>query len=90
MPLGDEQTDDDFWDALGGRAFHPVRMEIIEALRWIDQPVLTTDLLHVFNWKRVGLRVEHHLRQLTKLGVVERGRGSGMIHSHRLAERLRP
>lgn len=89
MPVSDGQTGDDFWDALGGRVLHPVRVEIIEALRWIDHPVLTADLLHVFNWKRVGLRVEHHLRQLTRLGVVERGKGSGMIQSHQLAERLR-
>jgi hypothetical protein len=90
MPEGNGRADeDDFWDALGDRAIHPVRVEIIEALRWIDGPVPTPDLLVVFDGKHVGLRVEHHLRQLTQLGIVERGGEDGLIHSHRLAERLR-
>jgi hypothetical protein len=81
--------EDDFWDALGDRAIHPVRVEIIEALRWIDRPVPTPDLLFALDGKHVGLRIEHHLRQLTRLGVVERGAEKGSIYSHRLAERLR-
>lgn len=90
MPVRDEQTDDGFWRALGDRALHPVRVEIIEALRWIDRPVQTGDLLGVVNWRRPGgLRVEHHLRQLTRLGIVKRGQGSGMTHSYRLTKRPR-
>lgn len=89
MPIGDRRAGDDFWDALEARALHPARMEIIEVLRWIEQPVYTADLLHIFNWKRVAGRVEHHLRQLTKLGVVERSGGDRTIQAHRLAERLR-
>jgi hypothetical protein len=57
MPVGDEQTEDDFWDVLGDRVRHPARVEIVEALRWIDRPVLTTDLLGVLDWKRIGLRL---------------------------------
>jgi hypothetical protein len=90
MPVGDELNEDDFWDVLGDRVLHPARVEIVEALRWIDRPVLTTDLLGVLDWKRIGLRIEHHLRQLTRLGIVERGQGSGMIRSHQLVEWLRP
>ncbi len=91
-PGGDMQAGDGFWDALGERAIHPVRVEIIEAMRWIPwigRVVPTPDLLLVLDGKHVGLRVEHHLRQLTRLGVLERGEGSGLIHSHQLAGRLR-
>lgn len=86
MPESNGRPDgDDFWDALADRALHPVRVEIIEALRWIDRPVATPDLLLVFDAKHIGLRVEHHLRQLTRLGVVEQGDEDGLIRSYRLA-----
>jgi predicted MarR family transcription regulator len=89
-PGGDTQTDDDeFWNALGDRAIHPVRVEIIEALRRIGRAVRTPDLLFVLDNKHVGLRVEYHLRQLKKLKVVEAGKREGPIRSYRLAERLR-
>lgn len=90
MPEGNGRADeDDFWNALGDRAIHPVRVEIIEALRWIGRLVPTPDLLLVFDGKHLGLRVEYHLRQLTQLGVLERGGEHELIHSHRLAGRLR-
>jgi hypothetical protein len=90
MTTGSGQAEeDDFWDRLGDRAIHPVRVEMIEALRWIGRAVPTPDLLSVLDCKHIGLRVEHHLRQLTKLGVLERGETNGLICSHQLAGRLR-
>jgi hypothetical protein len=80
---------DDFWDALGDRAIRLVRVEIIEALRWIGRAVPTPDLLFILNGKHLGLRVEHHLRQLTRLDIVETGEHEGLIRSHRLAGRPR-
>jgi hypothetical protein len=82
------REDDDFWDALGGRAIHPVRVEILEPLRWIGRAVPTPDLLFVLDGKHMGLRV-HHLPQLTRLDIVETGEREGLIRSHRLAGRLR-
>lgn len=75
----------DFWDALGGRAIHPVRVEIIEALRWIGRAVPTPDLLFVLDGMHIGLRVEHHLRKLTRLDIAETGEHEGLIRSHRIA-----
>jgi hypothetical protein len=83
------QTGDGFWDAPVDRAIHPVRVEIIEALRWTGETVPTPDLVLVLDCKHIWLRVEHHLRQLTRLYVVEAGEGEGLIRSHRLARRLR-
>jgi hypothetical protein len=62
-----------------------VRVEIIEALRWIGRVLPTPDLLPVLDGKHVGLR-EH---QLTRLGVLEQGEGNGLIYSHQLTGRLR-
>jgi len=55
-------TEDFDWGTLGSGALHPVRVEIIEALRWIGLPLSAG--------RRMGLRVEYHLRCLFKLGVV--------------------
>jgi hypothetical protein len=58
------------WGALAAHVLHPVQVEIIEALRWIDRPLTATDLLQVFGAKRSGLRIEHHLRRLTKIDAM--------------------
>jgi hypothetical protein len=88
-PGGDMQADDGFWDALEGRAIHPLRVEIIEVLRWIGRAVPTPDLLFILDSQHLGRRVEHHLRQLTRLDIVEAGGHEELIQSHRLAGRLR-
>jgi hypothetical protein len=67
---GNEQIEDAFWAALAARVLHPAYVEIIEALRWIDQPLRATDLLRVLEGQRVGLRIERRLQQLTQLGAV--------------------
>jgi hypothetical protein len=65
------KTGDFRWETLVARLLHPVQVEIIEALWWIDRPLSATDLLRVFEGRRVGLRIEHHLRRLSKLDAVE-------------------
>lgn len=58
------------WGGLAARVIHPVQVEVIEALLWIDLPLTATDLLHVFDAKRSGLLIEHHIRRLTRLDAV--------------------
>lgn len=58
------------WDTLGSSALHPVRVESVEALRWIGLPLSAADLVSIFEGRRMGLRVEYHRRCLFKLGVV--------------------
>jgi hypothetical protein len=83
-----------FWSALAARVLHPAQVEIIEALRWIDQPLSATDLLRVFEGERVGLRIEHRLRQLARLDVVALADGMAPApvgqRSYRLVKRPRP
>ncbi|MET0305057.1 MAG: hypothetical protein ABW196_02375 [Solirubrobacterales bacterium] len=74
MP-GDGGTDDFCWDALEPRVLHPVRVEIIEALRWIGLPLSATDLLWVFEGQQTELRLEYHLRLLSELDVVKKEAG---------------
>lgn len=67
---GSGQVGDFFWGALAARVLHPTHVEIIESLRWIDQPLSATDLLRIFESQRVGLRIERRLRQLARLDAV--------------------
>jgi hypothetical protein len=49
---------------------HPVQVEIIEALDWIDRPLSGADLLKVLEGVEIRLRVQHHLRRLASLEAV--------------------
>jgi hypothetical protein len=88
---GSEQVGGPFWAALAARALHPAHVEIIEAMRWIDRSLTATDLVHVFEGQRVGLRIERRLRQLARLDAVAlddsgRGGGAAMMRSYRLVK----
>jgi hypothetical protein len=63
-------AEDFCWGELAARVLHPVQVEIIEALRWIDRPLTAIDLLNVLDGKRLGLRIEHHLKRLTRLDAL--------------------
>jgi hypothetical protein len=80
------RAEDFCWAALVARVLHPVQVEIIEALRLIDQPLSATELLRVFKGQRVGLRIEHHLRRLRSLNAIEvaaSANGNGRIVKYR-------
>ena len=94
MPEDTEPIGDCFWGALAARVLHPVQVEIIEALWRIDRPLSATDLLQVFDAKPNGLRIEHHLRRLTRLDALAlegngRARAPMGQHSYRLVKRPR-
>jgi predicted MarR family transcription regulator len=89
-----EDAGDFCWGALAARLLHPVQVEIIEALRWIDRPLAARDLLLVLGRKPTGVRIEHHLRRLTRLDAVAlddsgRARGSVAGRLYRLTRGLR-
>lgn len=89
------QESDFCWGTLAARLLHPVQVEIIEALRWIGRPLSATDFVYIFGGRRAGLRVEYHLRRLTKLEAVapsNAGRaGAGAAERrYRLVSRSRP
>lgn len=65
-----QTAENGWWGELAARVLHPVQVEIIEALRWIDQPLTAIDLLHVLDNKRVGLRIEHHLKRLRRIDAL--------------------
>lgn len=64
---GARVVEDFCWGELAARLLHPVQVEIIEALRWIGEPLTAAELVSVFGGEYPELRLEHHLRRLTGL-----------------------
>jgi len=62
--------DDSWWAALGARVLPPVQVQIIEALRCIDQPLSAAELFVVLDKQPEWQRFCHHLRRLIHLRVI--------------------
>lgn len=61
----------EFWATLPEKVKHPVRVLIIEALRWIGEPLSAVALVDLFDGQMSMWEAAHHLRVLEELGVVE-------------------
>lgn len=60
------------WDALVPHIVHPLKVAIVEALRWIGEPLSASDLTKVIEDERYGLsHVSYHLLKLTRTGALE-------------------
>jgi hypothetical protein len=66
---GDDQLSNAWWAALAACLLHPVQVQIIEAIRYIDLPLSLRDLNEIVNdveW----VRLDHHIGRLRKLGAL--------------------
>lgn len=62
-----------FWAAVPPKARHPVRVPILEAFRWIGEPLSAIDLVDLFDGQDITMwGAAHQLRVLETLGVVRR------------------
>jgi Helix-turn-helix domain len=67
----DCQEIDEFWLDLPEAALHPVRVQLVEALRWIEEPLSAAALISVCDGTLRRPEVVHHLRRLEALNIVE-------------------
>lgn len=58
------------WSALA-RVIHPLKVAIIEALRWTGEPLSSADLEKVFYCQFHLSTIAYHVRDLAKTGVLE-------------------
>lgn len=59
------------WDALVPHVIHPVKVTIVEAMLWIDQPLSSTDLVKLMDDDEVYLsHVAYHVRKLAEAGAL--------------------
>jgi predicted MarR family transcription regulator len=70
---GDELPQFD-WAVLVPQAIHPRRVEIIEAMRWLDNPLSSSDLVQVLDKKFTVNHLAYHVRELWKAGALEKTR----------------
>ena len=60
------------WSALVPRVAHPLRVAIVEALLWIDQPLSSTDLVKLMDSPEIYLsHVAYHVGRLVEAGVLK-------------------
>ena len=62
------------WDALILLSVHPMKVEIIEAMQWIEVPLSPRELDRIFDEEYGVSLVSYHMRTLADVGVVERVR----------------
>ena len=60
------------WEALVPLLVHPVKVEIIEAMSWVDVPLSATDLDRVFHGQIGVSLLSYHLRKLAEIGALRR------------------
>lgn len=58
---------DQFWGALAARLLHPIQVQIIEAILWIDRPTSASELVKIFNEELRLSVVAYHARRLDSL-----------------------
>ena len=60
------------WESLVPHSVHPVRVAIIEAMEWINEPLAPKELDQIFD-EEFGLSlVAYHTRKLADVGAVEK------------------
>lgn len=65
----DGRLSDTWWATVAVRALHPIQVQIVEALRWIDEPLAVSDLGEIvedLEW----VRLNHHIRRLSRLRAI--------------------
>lgn len=66
---GDEGFD---WGTLVPQVVHPLKVAIVEALLWVDQPLSATDLTKLFDNDRHSVaHLSYHLVKLVDVGALE-------------------
>lgn len=60
------------WESLVPLFIHPVKVAVIEALGWIEQPLSPTELVNLFEHRKYNLGVvAYHVSGLAKAGIIE-------------------
>lgn len=59
------------WGLLASRFIHSTKISIIEAMRYIDQPLSASELEKVLGGSFISSTLSYHLKSLAEKGVVE-------------------
>lgn len=85
MTGGNEgRVKDHLWATLVAGVLHPVQVEIMEALAWIDRPLSVEELAEIVGRPHHRPHIAHHLRRLRRIGAIrlaERWPLQGVVES---------
>lgn len=73
---------EELWRGLPAKVDHPYRVAIIEALRWIGEPLSAIGVVDALDGYMSMWNAAFHLEALERLGVVERVAGAGEPQAH--------
>jgi hypothetical protein len=59
------------WSAFVAGVIHPLKVQVIEAMRWIGMPISAVKLEQVFDGAICLSNISYHMESLKKLGMVE-------------------
>ncbi len=60
------------WASLVPRIVHPLKVAMIEALAWVEEPLSASDLTKVIDSERYGVaNVSYHLNKLAEIDAIE-------------------
>ncbi len=69
--MTDDAAPDAFWAELAVKLLHPIQLQIIEALIWIDMPLSASELVEVFHREHRLSSIGYHVRRLYWLGALK-------------------
>jgi hypothetical protein len=49
---------------------HPIQLEIVEAMLWVDRPLSVSVLIRVFDGRETLSTIAYHVRRLNELGAL--------------------
>lgn len=59
------------WGVVAPHAVNPTKVSIVEALRWIDQPLSASELELIFDRAPTLATISYHLTSLAAAGVLQ-------------------
>jgi hypothetical protein len=66
---GDERFD---WGSLVPQVIHPLKVAVIEALEWVQEPLSASDLSKIIDDERYRVpNVSYHMVKLAEVGAIE-------------------
>ena len=72
---------EEFWSTVPGKADHPARVLMLEAFRWIAEPLSPIAMVDVLDGELSMWDAAAHLLALERLGVVKPVRRAGVPQS---------
>jgi len=69
--MSDNRNEAEFWGAVAACLLHPIRLQIVEAMLWIDRPLSPVELTGIFSETDAMSSVSYHVSCLSRSRVLK-------------------